>query len=112
MAQPQSLDEAQFLLPSEFFNGAHFLMDKHNYTRNGTVEFGFPGNLSFPNEFPYEFDSFRTSPVESVVGSTETESSDEQDFLVGLTRRLAQSLLIESSKLGVPCFSKNKPEVC
>ncbi|CAN8287144.1 unnamed protein product [Cochlearia groenlandica] len=49
--------------------------------------------LSFPNEFPYEFDSPAFSPGFSSPGdSTETEdessSDDEEDFLAGLTRRL------------------------
>ncbi|CAN8317385.1 unnamed protein product [Cochlearia groenlandica] len=50
----------------------------------------------FPNEFPYEFDvSPAFSPGFTSPGdSTETEdesSDDEQDFLAGLTRRLAPS---------------------
>ncbi|XWS56937.1 hypothetical protein CRYUN_Cryun09bG0128400 [Craigia yunnanensis] len=65
----------------------------------------------FPTEFPYEFDSFNSfsslsSPVESVVGS-ETESSDEDEFLAGLTHRLAHST---SQKLTVPSLSLDKNE--
>ncbi|CDY46519.1 BnaC06g15660D [Brassica napus] len=42
--------------------------------------------LGFPNEFPYEFDSYAfTSPGDS------TETEDEDDFFAGLTRRLALS---------------------
>ncbi|WCJ19730.1 hypothetical protein M5689_002008 [Euphorbia peplus] len=48
--------------------------------------------FNFPTEFPYEFDSFGSSPEESVIGSTETESSEDDDFLAGLTRRLSQKL--------------------
>lgn len=56
--------------------------------------------LVFPTEFPYEFDSFDSalsSPVESVLGSTETEttSSDEEDFLAGLTQRLTRKLEVQ-----------------
>ncbi|CAA7041688.1 unnamed protein product [Microthlaspi erraticum] len=47
----------------------------------------------FPIEFPYEFDSPSFSPGFTSPGdSTETEdesSDDEEDFLAGLTRRLA-----------------------
>uniref|UniRef100_A0A1J3DYK4 Uncharacterized protein n=1 Tax=Noccaea caerulescens TaxID=107243 RepID=A0A1J3DYK4_NOCCA len=47
--------------------------------------------LGFPNEFPYEFDSSAlTSPDDSTETEDET-SDDEDDFLAGLTRRLALS---------------------
>ncbi|KAG8644990.1 uncharacterized protein LOC110624456 [Manihot esculenta] len=60
-------------------------------------------NFCFPAEFPYEFDSFGSisalsSPVESVLSCTETESDDEEDFLVGLTRRLTQKVAVEPHK--------------
>ncbi|CAH8358165.1 unnamed protein product [Eruca vesicaria subsp. sativa] len=45
--------------------------------------------LGFPNEFPYEFDSF-TSQGDSTETEDET-SDDEDDFFAGLTRRLALS---------------------
>ncbi|EOA27668.1 hypothetical protein CARUB_v10023822mg [Capsella rubella] len=54
-----------------------------------------PTRLGFPNEFPYEFDSPSFSPGFTSPGdSTETEdesSDDEEDFLAGLSRRLAPS---------------------
>lgn len=54
-----------------------------------------PTRLGFPTEFPYEFDSPAFSPGFTSPGdSTETEdesSDDEEDFLAGLTRRLAPS---------------------
>lgn len=47
-----------------------------------------PTRLGFPTEFPYEFDSPAfTSPGDS----TDESSDDEEDFLAGLTRRLAPS---------------------
>ncbi|KAG6728696.1 hypothetical protein I3843_02G164900 [Carya illinoinensis] len=72
-------------------------------------------SFCFPTEFPYEFDSFGphsslSSPVESVAGSTENESSDEEDFFAGLTRRLAQSSLHETQKLAFRRETRNKPE--
>ena len=66
------------------------------------------GLLSF--EVPYMgFGSFGTSsnlnsPVESVVDSSETES-DEEDYLVGLTRQMARSTLAD------PAFWFDKSKV-
>ncbi|KAJ9160233.1 hypothetical protein P3X46_025654 [Hevea brasiliensis] len=72
-------------------------MDKEN-----AYSTDFNSSFCFPAEFPYEFDSFGSCalsfPVESVEGSTETESSDEDDFLVGLTRRMTQQLAVEPNK--------------
>ncbi|KFK34804.1 hypothetical protein AALP_AA5G195500 [Arabis alpina] len=61
-----------------------------------------PSQLIFPNEFPYEFD---------FTDSTETEdetTDDEDDFLAGLTRRLALSTQRLSSP---PPFVTEKAEV-
>ncbi|MED6125680.1 hypothetical protein PIB30_070904 [Stylosanthes scabra] len=69
--------------------------------------------FGFPSEFPYEFGV--TSPVESVAGSTETESSDEEeDFFAGLSRRLSQATIHESRKqqLTPPITATEKPEGC
>ncbi|KAF8044606.1 hypothetical protein N665_7528s0001 [Sinapis alba] len=64
-----------------------------------------PTRLGFPNEFPYEFDSPAFSPGFTSPGnSTETEdesSDDEEDFLAGLTRRLAPS----THRLPPPSFN-------
>ncbi|KFK36881.1 hypothetical protein AALP_AA4G183900 [Arabis alpina] len=70
-----------------------------------------PTRLGFPNEFPYEFDSPAFSPGFTSPGdSTETEdesSDDEEDFLAGLTRRLAPS----THRLPpLKSFTINKPE--
>eukprot|EP00258_Populus_trichocarpa_P006959 XP_002311195.2 uncharacterized protein LOC7494465 isoform X3 [Populus trichocarpa] len=79
------------------------LMDKENFNKicfNTELK----PSLSFFSEFPYEFDSLGSpsalsSPVESSMGSsTETESSDEDDFLAGLTRRLTQQLAVKPEK--------------
>ncbi|PON87615.1 TIP41-like protein [Trema orientale] len=107
----KSLDDAEFWLPSQFLTDDDVLMGKENFHKNGAMA----THGSFPTEFPYEFDSFGSnsalsSPVESVVSSTETESSDEEDFFAGLTRRFAQSNLRETQKLTVPCFGQEKPE--
>ncbi|KAM4093884.1 hypothetical protein ACB094_06G153000 [Castanea mollissima] len=114
------LGDSELWLPSKFLTEEEALMDKENLNKNGfnttTTATGFEPSLTFPTEFPYEFDSFASSsalssPVESVAGSTETESSDEEDFFAGLTRRLTQSSLQETQKLTVPSsFSHTKPE--
>lgn len=66
--------------------------------------------FGFPSEFPYEFDTVGTEPVES--GSTGTESSDEEDFFAGLTRRLSHTSLHETRKeqLTVPIGNSEKTE--
>lgn len=76
-------------------------MDKENLCNND-----FNSNFCFPDEFPYGFDSFGSSsalssPVESVVGSTETESSEDDDFLAGLTLRLTRKLVVEPNKVAI-----------
>ncbi|KAF1863558.1 hypothetical protein Lal_00030608 [Lupinus albus] len=84
--------------------------DKENIKTGGNAseletEFG------FPSEFPYEFDSFGmehiNSPVESVAGSTETESSDEEEFFARLTRRLNQASFHETIPSNKPKVQKN-----
>ncbi|KAG7561000.1 hypothetical protein ISN45_Aa05g024630 [Arabidopsis thaliana x Arabidopsis arenosa] len=68
--------------------------------------------LSFPNEFPYEFASstFSTSPEDSTETEDET-TDDEDDFLAGLTRRLALSTQRLSSPSFVTDKSQMKPKV-
>jgi len=65
--------------------------------------------LTFPNEFPYEFASstFSTSPEDSTETEDET-TDDEDDFLAGLTRRLALS----TQRLSSPSFVTDKSQVC
>ncbi|XP_037494617.1 uncharacterized protein LOC119370472 isoform X1 [Jatropha curcas] len=94
-----SLQDIESWLPTEFLTEEELLMDKENFLKNAE----FNPSFSFPSEFPYEFDSFGSSsslssPDESVIGSTETESSNEDDFLAGLTRRLTQQITVKSQK--------------
>ncbi|XP_044460851.1 uncharacterized protein LOC123192383 [Mangifera indica] len=115
MAAFESLKDDVFWLPSKFEDA--LLVDKENtpVVMKGFVkrdaEMEKPTSLCFPTEFPYEFDSFDSAlscPVESVNGPTETENtSDEEDFLAGLTRRLTQS---STQKLAVPGLTKDKLE--
>ncbi|KAK5795531.1 hypothetical protein PVK06_036799 [Gossypium arboreum] len=107
------MDDAEFWLPAKFLTDDDVLMKKGKFENEIGGKKGtelLVSSHGFPSEFPYEFDSLSplSSPVESVVGSTETESSDEDEFLAGLTRRLAYST---SQKLTVPAtFSMDKNE--
>ncbi|KAK3230992.1 hypothetical protein Dsin_002873 [Dipteronia sinensis] len=128
MAQ-SALNDAVFRLPDQFFTDDDMLFDKENAPVNckssgaggletiamaaAVAESLKPSSVtvSFPMEFPYEFDSALSSPVDSVVCSIETEtensvSSDEEDFLAGLTRRLTHS----TQKLAVPGVTRDKLE--
>ncbi|KAK7825036.1 uncharacterized protein LOC112002205 [Quercus suber] len=93
----ESLDDGEFWLPPEFLTDDDLAMEKYETETRETTKGGL---LSF--EVPYMgFGSFGTSsdlssPVESVVGSSETES-DEEDYLVGLTRQMARSTLVDTA---------------
>ncbi|KOM39148.1 hypothetical protein LR48_Vigan03g253000 [Vigna angularis] len=80
--------DAALWLPS------HFLAAHDHHINN--VHFHAP--FAFPSEFPYDL-GLSSPPLESLAGSTETQSSDgEEDFFAGLTRRLSQSSLNETRK--------------
>ncbi|GKV10080.1 hypothetical protein SLEP1_g21499 [Rubroshorea leprosula] len=83
----ESLDDGEFWLPPQFLTDDDVLMDLETDAYKSL----------FPLELPCRFGSFGfssdlSSPVESVVGSTETES-DEEEYLAGLTRQMAWSTL-------------------
>ncbi|KAF5467374.1 hypothetical protein F2P56_017202, partial [Juglans regia] len=108
MSESVGNPEAWLPLPLKFLTNEDILMDKENFNKSAP-------SFRFPSDFPYDFESFGSnsslsSPVESVASSTETESSDEEDFFAGLTRRLAQSSLHETQKLTVPSLSRNRRE--
>ncbi|XVE76462.1 hypothetical protein DITRI_Ditri12bG0175000 [Diplodiscus trichospermus] len=97
------LDDGEFWLPHKFLTDDDLFVDKSkgkNSPKNLKDGLGweFDGSKSlFPYEFPsgcgsFGFSSDLSSPVESVVGSTETES-DEEDYLAGLTREMARSAI-------------------
>lgn len=77
----EELDDGEFWLPPKFLSDE--LMEFENVKSGGEGGFG----LTRPN-------SDLSSPGESVVGSTETES-DEDEFLFGLSRRFAKSSLYD-----------------
>ena len=100
-----SLDNGEFWLPLEFLTNHDLAMEKyemetHEATKGGLLFF----------EVPYMgFGSFGTSsnlssPIEFVVGLSKTES-DEEDYLVGLTRQMARSTLVD------PAFWSDKSKV-
>ncbi|KAG8490418.1 hypothetical protein CXB51_013695 [Gossypium anomalum] len=78
----EQIDDAEFWLPSEILMEDDILMEKQNNTE------------LFPYEFEHSYDSFSalSFPVESTVVPAETESSDRDEFLAGLTRRLVLSM--------------------
>ncbi|KAL9153074.1 hypothetical protein ABFS82_10G025100 [Erythranthe guttata] len=84
----EELDDGEFWLPSEFLTDDDLLMDFK------TDHFQTKRSDSFSTGFGINSDL--SSPVESIMGSTETES-DEDDFLTGLTRKLAHSSFQDST---------------
>lgn len=127
----ESLDDGEFWLPSQFLTDDDVLLDKSEKLKDGAVKrsanwfdekrdgYDLDGEV-FKPLFPFEFSSGfgpyglsssdLSSPVESVVGSTETES-DEEDFLAGLTRQMAHSTLDEGFKRNDNGFSSEKTKV-
>lgn len=95
------LEDAEFWLPSEFLTDEDILMDnKENFSK-----FAITGSNSnslghrFPTEFPYDYSgsSVLSSPVDSSLGSPETESDEEDSLLTELTRQLT---LGDTQKVG------------
>ncbi|KAG8376966.1 hypothetical protein BUALT_Bualt09G0119300 [Buddleja alternifolia] len=86
----QELDDGEFWLPSEFLTDDDLLTDHGFKTKRADdASYGFGPSFGFNSDL--------SSPVESVMGSTETES-DEDDFIAGLlTRKIAQSTLHDSN---------------
>ena len=101
----ESLDDGEFWLPLEFLIDDDLAMEKYETETHEATKGGL---LSF--EVPYMgFGSFGTSSdlsssVESVVGSSETKS-DEEDYLVGLTHQMARLTLAD------PAFWSDKSKV-
>lgn len=99
----ENLDDGEFWLPPQFLTDDDILMDftKSNNSKVNNKNREADSGLLFPGDYSSGFGSFGpyyssdlSSPVESVVSSTETES-DEEDYLAGLTRKLAQSSLLD-----------------
>ncbi|OMO97344.1 hypothetical protein COLO4_14683 [Corchorus olitorius] len=110
------LDDGEFWLPPSFLTDDDLFMDKTTEAKKNQKDgFELDGSNNkslFPYEFPNGFGSFGfssdlSSPVESVVGSTETES-DEEDFLAGLTRQMAHSTLEDGFRRNDRGFASEK----
>ncbi|XP_028785224.1 uncharacterized protein LOC114741139 [Neltuma alba] len=107
----ENLDDGEFWLPPQILADDDLVMEKHGCfgkPKNNDAE---PFQTLFPSEFPYGYvsrgvPSNFSSPVESVVGSSETES-DEEEHMVALTRRMAYSTLDLESEFG-PGLDKSK----
>ncbi|KAL0451090.1 UNVERIFIED_CONTAM: hypothetical protein Slati_1665400 [Sesamum latifolium] len=88
----QELDDGEFWLPSEFLTDddllTDFKTDHLKMKRDDEFSHGFGNSFGFASDL--------SSPVESVMGSTETES-DEDDFITGLTRKIAHTTLHDSN---------------
>ncbi|XP_020526619.1 uncharacterized protein LOC18440207 isoform X2 [Amborella trichopoda] len=100
----EDLDDGEFWLPSEFLADDALWMENKRVSHSGGT------GAFFPHEFPYGdgscgfgHDSSLYSPVESVVGSTETES-DEEDYISGLAHRMAGSMLDDDEKMNMEQF--------
>ncbi|KAF7825602.1 uncharacterized protein G2W53_016766 [Senna tora] len=104
----ETLDDALFWLPPQFLDDDDVVVSLEDNTNTPFVlnpnDAAAPkDSLLFPSEFPYGFDSSGvpsdlSSPVESLVGSSETES-DEEERMADLTRRMAHSTLeVDSAK--------------
>ncbi|KAH9324555.1 hypothetical protein KI387_004733, partial [Taxus chinensis] len=89
----QNLDDGELWLPADFLSD-----------ESPPKEIVMRTNINkpqIPSEFPYEWNSLGlpldsssyNSPVESVVGSTETESDEEDDYIAGLAHQIAHSML-------------------
>ncbi|GFP86281.1 hypothetical protein PHJA_000771900 [Phtheirospermum japonicum] len=97
----QELEDGEFWLPSDFLtDNDDLLMDFKTdpLKTKGCSDFshGYGSSLGFNSDL--------SSPVDSVMGSTETES-DEDDFIAGLTRKIANSTIQDSN-----FFSDHKTE--
>ncbi|GMJ03159.1 hypothetical protein like AT3G54000 [Hibiscus trionum] len=116
------LDDCEFQLPSHFLTDDDLFAGKSKAESNNSkkLEDGFGLDLDastrslfsceFPNGFgSLGFSSGPSSPVESVVGSTETES-DEEDYLAELTRQMAHSTLDDGVRRNNRAFASENPK--
>ncbi|XP_039064405.1 uncharacterized protein LOC120209479 isoform X1 [Hibiscus syriacus] len=99
------LGEGEFCLP-RFLTDDDLFMDRYEAKSNNTKK--------LEDEFRFGFGSFGfasdpSSPVESVVGSTETES-DEEDYLAGLTRQMVHYTLDDGATRNDRAFASENPK--
>ncbi|KAL8171538.1 hypothetical protein V2J09_023342 [Rumex salicifolius] len=89
----ETVDESAFWLPSEFLTDEDLFLMANQRSNPGVL---LPPSNGVEIPLYRRSSSALNSPGESVVSSTETESSDDPDeFIAELTRHLAQSALRE-----------------
>ncbi|KAK4345583.1 hypothetical protein RND71_035759 [Anisodus tanguticus] len=87
------LDDCEFWLPSQFLTDDDLLMDfKINSIGDGGK---YLGRDYGPGFNPFGPHSDLSSPVESVIGSVDTES-DEEEYITGLSHKMDHSTLLDS----------------
>ncbi|KAL3639471.1 hypothetical protein CASFOL_017378 [Castilleja foliolosa] len=87
----QELEDGEFWLPSDFLTDFDDLL-----TDSKTSPLKTKGTCNFSHGFG--FNSDLSSPADSVIGAAEIES-DEDEFIAGLTRKIANSFIQEGWKL-------------
>lgn len=87
----KNLEDPEFWLPSDFLGDDLFL---DGGEKNGSAEVAGVAVGCFPGELLYGFVSDPASPVESATGT----ESDEEDYMAGLTRKMAHSFLQDVDK--------------
>lgn len=110
-------DNAEFWLPPKFLTDDDedlVLTDSMKNKTESKDGFGFVSETDapkclFPFEFSYGFGSSGvtsdfSSPVESVLSSSETES-DEEEYITGLSRQMTRSTLEDAFKINDPVFA-------
>ncbi|MCD7472904.1 hypothetical protein HAX54_014321 [Datura stramonium] len=86
----KKLDDCEFWLPSQFLTDDDLLMDFKINSIGGERN---DGGKYLGRDFGHGSDL--SSPVESVIESVDTES-DEEEYITGLTHKMAQSTLQDS----------------
>lgn len=85
----EALDDGEFWLPPQFLTDDDMFVEKKEIRRpNCSDGSEMEGGFGFSPYGSSGFSSDLSSPVESVVGSTETES-DEDEFVSVLTQQMA-----------------------
>ncbi|KAG1337804.1 hypothetical protein COCNU_04G001100 [Cocos nucifera] len=88
----KNLEDPAFWLPSDFLCDDFFLDGGKN---SSEAEAAGVGDVCFNSELPYGFGSNPPSPVESVTGT----ESDEEDYMAGLTQKMAHCFLKDDGKV-------------
>ncbi|KAM2411703.1 hypothetical protein ACFXTH_030034 [Malus domestica] len=104
--------DAAFWLPTQILNDDDASAMELNSKTKKSDGYGFDTDAPkalFPFEFPYNSAFWVSSDFSSPVESSDTES-DEEDYLVGLTRQMARSTLDDEFKYSDSTFVFEKPK--